>query len=137
MFLTKVDNKDIAFIHLFKCAGMSIYFSLKDENKLLEGSKVHSSIYDLPNKPYRNISLVRNPEDFYRSLINYEIWRIKNVMGVNLISRFMLFDNWEDRENRKLLSFDTILNNMLNFKEFMKNNPKYVETLNSILTINN
>lgn len=128
MFIVEKDfESEICFIHMYKCAGMSILKSLRNENLLNEQeSHIHNSLYKYYNKDYSiNISLVRNPLTWYKSLVNYEISRIEDELGINLFARYFIFEDYPN-DNRNM-DFNMSIDRMINMKDFFKEHPHQLQ----------
>jgi len=128
MFIIRKKNEpDICFIHMYKCAGMSILKSLNDE-KLIDNrySFIHNSLYNYPYRKYsKNISLIRNPLTWYESLVNYEMSRIDNNLGINLFARYFIFKDYPNNDKR--MDFNMSINRMINMFDFFKEQPHQLE----------
>jgi len=128
MFIVKKENEpDICFIHIYKCAGMSILKSLNDE-KLIDNSQshIHNSLYKYPYRKYsNNISLIRNPLTWYESLVNYEISRIEDGLGINVFARYFIFKDYPN--NDRTMDFNMSVDRMINMKVFFEEQPHQLE----------
>jgi len=127
MFIVEKEDETICFIHMYKCAGMSILKSLRNE-KLLneEDSHIHNSLYRYYNySRTNNISLIRNPLTWYKSLVNYEISRIEDDLGINLFARYFIFEDYPN--NNRNMNFDMTIDRMINMKKFFIEQPHQLQ----------
>ena len=128
MFIVKKENEpEICFIHLFKCAGSSIQKALKDENLMdVSSLEPHASLFKYSNRKYsNNISLVRNPLTWYESIVNYEMSRVDDGLGVNLFSRYFIFKDYPNGD--RTIDFNMSIDRMINMSDFFEEQPHQLE----------
>jgi hypothetical protein len=120
-----VFDNDIIVLHLYKCAGSSIRWSIKQAGYNCRFTCEHLPIRALPSiyKDFERISFVRNPIKWYKS---YYYYYINN----NNSKSFDVFVNV--LSNNYTLPFDEFILNATDLQNFFKN-EKNIQRYKEIL----